>query len=49
MKTQRWLNICAIAAFAVCCGLVCALAQQTQNLSTESGGLFGAQAGLVGR
>jgi hypothetical protein len=40
MKTRRWLNICAITTFAVCCGLVCAVAQQTrkQGGKTESGG-----------
>ena len=31
MKTRRWLNICALVAFAVCCGLVCVSAQQTQS------------------
>jgi Ca-activated chloride channel homolog len=40
MKTRRWLNICVIATFAVCCGLVCAGAQQGQKQGdkTESGG-----------
>ena len=31
MKTRRQLNIHAFAAFAVCCGLVCVGAQQTQS------------------
>jgi Ca-activated chloride channel homolog len=31
MKTDRWLNICALVAFAVCWGLVCVSAQQTQS------------------
>jgi Ca-activated chloride channel homolog len=31
MKTRRRLNICAFVAFAVCCGLVCVDAQQTQT------------------
>src|SRR5262245_34622621 len=31
MKTHRWLNIWARAAFAVCCGLVCVGAQQAQS------------------
>jgi Ca-activated chloride channel homolog len=40
MKTHHWLNICAITTFAFCCGLVCAVAQQTQKQGgkTESGG-----------
>src|SRR5262245_37020380 len=32
MKTRRRLNIYALVAFAVCCGLVCAGARQTQSL-----------------
>jgi TRAP-type C4-dicarboxylate transport system permease small subunit len=31
MKIRRWLDICALAAFAVCCGLVCVGAQQAQK------------------
>jgi len=31
MKTRRRLNIYALVAFAVCCGLVCAGARQTQS------------------
>jgi Ca-activated chloride channel homolog len=31
MKTPHRLNICAFAAFVVCCGLVCVSAQQTQS------------------
>jgi len=31
MKTRHRLNICAFAAFVVCCGLVCVRAQQTQS------------------
>jgi hypothetical protein len=40
MKKHRWLNICALAAFAVCCGLVCVGAQQAQKQGdkTEPGG-----------
>jgi Ca-activated chloride channel family protein len=40
MKTHRWLNICAIAALAACCGLVCVGAQQAQKQGgkTEPGG-----------
>jgi Ca-activated chloride channel homolog len=31
MKTHRWLNICALVASAIYCGLVCVSAQQTQS------------------
>ena len=31
MKTPHRLNICAFAAFVVCCGLVCVSAQQAQS------------------
>jgi Ca-activated chloride channel homolog len=31
MKTRRRLNVCALIAFAICCGLVCVSAQQTQT------------------
>jgi Ca-activated chloride channel family protein len=31
MKMRRWLKIHPLVAFAVCCGLVCAGAQQTQS------------------
>src|SRR5262245_66472240 len=31
MKTRRRLNIYSLVAFAVCCGLVCAGARQTQS------------------
>ncbi|HEU0173300.1 MAG TPA: VWA domain-containing protein [Blastocatellia bacterium] len=31
MKTERWLNIFALVAFAICLGLVCVSAQQTQS------------------
>ena len=31
MKTPHRLNICAFAAFVVCCGLICVSAQQTQS------------------
>jgi hypothetical protein len=40
MKRHRWLNICALAAFAVCRGLVCVGAQQAQKQGdkTDPGG-----------
>jgi Ca-activated chloride channel homolog len=40
MKTHRRLNICALAAFAVCCGLVCVGAQQVEKRGdkTKPGG-----------
>src|SRR5262245_29984057 len=31
MKTHRWLNICALVASAIYCGLVCVSAQLTQS------------------
>jgi hypothetical protein len=31
MKTGRWLNIYELVAFAVCLGLICVGAQQTQS------------------
>jgi Ca-activated chloride channel family protein len=36
MKTPRRLNICAFVAFAVCCGLVCVSAQQTETAQQPS-------------
>ena len=40
MKTGRWLRVFALAAFAICCGLVCVIAQQTQKQGdkTKPGG-----------